>query len=221
MILKGDKIVCRGVLVLFLGTLAGAGNAQETDKRPGLFFREDWKEIPAEIPLSQRHVNNTELTLRLMGPGLDSLKKSHHDEPYDDPYYVWSGLCPGPWAVSLRRAGYNTNLSHQGRIVWRSKQSGFRKLHLVIKTADGTWLVSKEGDASSSDWRIREFNLADLTWYTFDRETICEMEPVSQPDLSIVEEIGFTDLMRGGGSDACSRLDWIEVYGYLVERDLP
>ena len=38
---------------------------------------------------------------------------------------------------------------------------------------------------------------------------------VTTPDLSRVEEIGFTDLMAGGGSAACSRLDWIEVYGRL------
>ena len=38
------------------------------------------------------------------------------------------------------------------------------------------------------------------------------------PDLSRVDEIGFTDLMHGGGSPACSRLDWIEVWGKAVPR---
>jgi hypothetical protein len=33
-----------------------------------------------------------------------------------------------------------------------------------------------------------------------------------------VDEIGFTDLMTGGASDACSRLDWIEVYGKSIDR---
>ena len=36
--------------------------------------------------------------------------------------------------------------------------------------------------------------------------------------LSNVEEIGFTDLMPGGKSSSCSRLDWIEVYGMPVAR---
>jgi hypothetical protein len=44
--------------VLFLFTIQ-LTNAQE-NYRPGLFFREDWKETPPEIPLSQNHVNNTE-----------------------------------------------------------------------------------------------------------------------------------------------------------------
>jgi hypothetical protein len=38
------------------------------------------------------------------------------------------------------------------------------------------------------------------------------------PDLSRVVEVGFTDLMRGGQSQACSRLDWIEVDGTAVKR---
>ena len=73
------------------------------------------------------------------------------------------------------------------------------------------------GDPASRDWRIREFNLQDLHWYTIDMNAITEMKPVEGPDLSSVEEIGFTDLMTGGKSNACSRLDWIEVYGYLVQ----
>jgi hypothetical protein len=41
---------------------------------------------------------------------------------------------------------------------------------------------------------------------------------VDNPDLSSVLEVGFTDLVTGGGSDACSRLDWIEVYGQRVKQ---
>jgi hypothetical protein len=57
--------------------------------RPGLFYREDWKETPAEIPLNQSHVENSALTVHLYGAGIDSLKKSHHEKPADDPYYGW------------------------------------------------------------------------------------------------------------------------------------
>ena len=49
-------------------------------------------------------------------------------------------------------------------------------------------------------------------------KTITETKPVADPDLSKVDEIGFTDLMAGGRSDACSRVDWIEVYGKPVKR---
>ena len=108
------------------------------------------------------------------------------------------------------------NLTGPSKIRWRSKQSGFRNLHVILKLSDGSWLVSRQGDGSSGDWRTMEFNISDLEWYSFDIQSITEMKRVINPDLSKVEEIGFTDLMPGGKSDACSRLDWIEVYAYLV-----
>ncbi len=42
---------------------------QENAYRPGLAFREDWKEIPAETPVNQKHVNHPDLILGLYGPG--------------------------------------------------------------------------------------------------------------------------------------------------------
>lgn len=186
--------------------------------RPALFFREDWKETAAATPVTQGHVLNKDLLLGLYGPGCDSIKKSHHEAPSDDPYYIWSGLCLGNWAVTLKNPGSYVDLSSFGKILWRSKQSGIRCLHVVLKLADGTWLVGSQGDCLSKDWRITEFNISDMNWYTLNIKSVIEVKPVSNPDLSKVDEIGFTDLMTGGASDACSRLDWIEVYGKPVKR---
>jgi hypothetical protein len=194
------------------------GIAQEKSYRPDLAFREDWKEIPAAWPVTQEHVNHPDLILGLHGPGLDSIKKSHHDKPSDDPYYIWSGLCTGNWAVTLMLNNHDVNLSENARIRWRSKQSGLRELHVVLKLSDGSWLVSKQSDPVSSDWRTWEFIIADLDWYSLNIKTVTDQKPVKNPDLSRVEKVGFSDLKAGGASVACSRLDWIEVYGYLAER---
>ena len=199
-------------------TVVAQNVATKNNYRPSMFFREDWKEIPAAIPVSQEHVLNSDLLLNLYGPGCDSIKKSHHETPGDDPYYIWSGLCLGNWAVTLKHKTSFVDLSSYSKIVWRSKQIGIRELHIVLKLADGTWLVSDQCDGASKDWRIREFNLADINWYRLDINSVVEGLPVTAPDLSKVDEIGFTDLMPGGGSDACSRLDWIEVYGKTVSR---
>ena len=53
---------------------------------------------------------------------------------------------------------------------------------------------------------------------SLDIETMTEKNWIENPDLTKVEEIGWTDLMKGGGSEACSRVDWIEVDGYAVSR---
>jgi hypothetical protein len=186
--------------------------------RPSLFFREDWKETPPATPVNQDHVANPRLVLGLYGGAVDSMRKSNHDQPIDDPFYVWSGLCQGNWALTLKDPGSYVDLSGFAKIKWRTKQSGFRCLRILLKLADGTWLVSDQCDCRSGDWRIREFNIADIKWYSLDIETITEKQPVDNPDLSKVDEIGFTDLMAGGSSPACSRVDWIEVYGKAVER---
>jgi hypothetical protein len=78
--------------------------------------------------------------------------------------------------------------------------------------------VSDQCDDVSVDWRIKEFNVADIRWYALDIETMVEQGAVEDPDLSKVDEVGVSDLMTGGGSVACSRLDWIEVYGRAVDR---
>ena len=186
--------------------------------RPSVFFREDWNEIPAATPVTQEHVSNRNLIMNRYGMGSDSIRKSHHDHPADDPYYIWSGLCLDNWVVTLMDAKNYVDLSVNAKILWRSKQSGFRKLHIILKLDDGKWLVSDQYDGQSSDWRIREFNLSDIHWHELDIATVTEGLPVEHPDLKRVSEIGFTDLMRGGQSKACSRLDWIEVYGKSVPR---
>jgi len=186
--------------------------------RPGLFFREDWKETPAETPATQQHVANGDLVLSLHGPGKTGIKKSHHDKPVDDPYYIWSGTAKGNWAVSLRHKDAFVDLTGMAKIRWRSKQAGFRQLRIVLKPAGGQWLVSEECDGPSNDWREREFNVSDIRWRRLNIETVVEGAWEPKPELGRVDEIGFTDLMAGGQSAACSRLDWIEVYGRPVKR---
>jgi hypothetical protein len=85
-----------------------------------------------------------------------------------------------------------------------------------LKLEGGAWLVSDQHDDESGEWRIREFAVSDLRWRALDIATLVEGRRAESPDLSRVVEVGFSDLMRGGRSQACSRLDWIEVYGRRV-----
>ncbi|HTM49962.1 MAG TPA: hypothetical protein VL285_14820 [Bryobacteraceae bacterium] len=183
---------------------------------PGLFFREDWKETPAQTPVTQAHVANPDLVLSLHGPGQAGLRKSHHDKPADDPYYIWTGTCPSNCALSLRHKSASVDLTGQARIRWRAKQTGFRELRLILKLAGGTWLIADQSDGPSADWRVREFNIPDLRWRQLDIAKITEGAWVDHPNLARVTEIGWTDLMVGGGTPASSRVDWIEVYGVAV-----
>ena len=214
--LKKVKVII--ISLVLAGGFSSNIRKAEAQDRPPLFFREDWKETPTATPVTQDHVVNKDLVLSLHGPGKEGIRKSHHDQPADDPYYIWSGVTEGNWAVSLRHATHNVDLSGQSRIRWRAKQAGLRFLRPIIKLANGTWLVADAYDDASADWREREFIIADLVWYRLDIDKVFEKRRVVAPDLSNVVEIGFTDLMVGGESDACSRLDWIEVWGKPVAR---
>lgn len=178
-----------------------------------LYFREDWKEIPFALPITDEHVANPALRLDLHGPGKLGVKKSHHAEIENDPYYVWSGRCEAPWAVSLEKVGSLVDLSSAEALVrWRSRQSGGRALHLLIKLPGQRWFISEQSDPGQ-EWHVHEFRPRDLTWRYFSVIKARAVEKVSQPDLTQVEEIGFTDQRARKSSPASSRLDWLEVYG--------
>ncbi|MBK6285777.1 MAG: hypothetical protein IPF54_26675 [Draconibacterium sp.] len=130
-----------------------------------------------------KHVNNPDLLVQLYGPGQDSLKKSNHPQPIDDPFYVWSGLCLGNWMVTLKHKTSNVDLTGFAKISWRSKQAGLRQLRITMKLADGTWLVSDQFDDATKDWRIREFNVQDITWYKLDAKSVVEIGPLQKLDL--------------------------------------
>ena len=194
---------------VWLSSIVYADN--KIGERPDLLFREDIVESPADFKMSQKHIAHPDLTLHLYGIGKSQLKKSHHPELLNDPYYIWSGLAQGNWLVMLEYKR-EFDLTGLAKVRWRARQSGFRQLHLVIELASGVMLVSDVSDGPSKDWRIKEFNIQDITWYELDSQIISEMDKVENVDLSKVKGVGFTDLMPGGTSWAASRLDWIEVY---------
>ena len=205
-------LTCYCALIFF------ASHSAQAQPR-GLFFREDWKEIAAALPVSQEHVSNSGIVLHLYGPASNQIKKSNHPEIKNDPYYIWSGECKANWAVGLRHRNNAVDLSGENaRIKIRSKQSGFRQLRIILKLGDGTWLVSDQAAVYTADWEEQEFRIPDIRWRKLDIERITEAAWADHPDLRDVDEIGFTDLMAGGGTPASSRLDWIEVWGTAVPR---
>ena len=206
------------VLSTLIAALPAMFAANSGPTRPGLLFREDWREIPAATPVTQEHVANPDLIMTRHGPGEAKIKKSHHDQPADDPFYIWSGEADSNWALSLRHRTMLIDLTGNAKISWRAKQSGFRQLRVILKLADGKWIVSDQFDGDAADWRVREFIIPDLRWRVLDIARVTEGKWESNPDLSRVEEIGFTDLMPGGRTAASSRVDWIEVHARGIPR---
>ena len=204
--------------LLFCFILLTSGLPACSQVRTQLFFREDWKEIEAALPVTQDHVVHTDLVLSLYGPGRGEIKKSNHPPIPNDPYYIWSGECKGNWAVALRHSKKLVDLSGERAAVrFRSRQSGFRELHIIVQLEDGTWLVGDQAVGYTQDWSETELLIRSVRWRRLSIEEVIEGAVIEKPDLTRVVEIGFTDLMRGGGTPASSRVDWIEVYGEAID----
>jgi hypothetical protein len=214
-------------------TLRGATDTP----RPPLFFREAWKKVPKETPITQQWVGNPNLELKLYGPGAGGSDSEHtlninYRGGLDDVAFIWSGMTEGNWALTLKEKNNYVDLSGPlTKIRWRVLESGFHLLRPVIKLADGTYLVGDHTDSVSVDWRVTEFALADVHWFKLDPKNVYEAPTldgssgyglVANPDLKRVDEVGFTDLTRGSGHGAggSSRVAWIEVYGYPVPRSV-
>ena len=211
----------RLLLLLAAASLGSAQTQSGKDTQPGrppLLWREDFQDTAAATPITQDHIRSQNLVLTLYGPGKAGMKKSHHDTPADDPFYVWDGTCEGNCAVTLREKSNLADLTGLARIRWRTKQSGFRRLHLILKLAGGGWLVSGPLEGASTDWRESEWPIADIQWRRLDIASLVEGAAVERPDLSRVDEIGWSTLMTGGGTPASSRVDWIAVYARAVPR---
>ena len=128
-------------------------------------------------------------------------------------------------AVTLRDRNNDVDLSGVATIKWRTRVSGFHCNRPILKLASGQWLVGdKCAQGPQTSWADQEIQLVDVRWRNLNIDEVVEARDgywVPYPDLSRVEEIGFTDLMRGAGhgSGGGTRLDWIEVTGRPVPRE--
>jgi hypothetical protein len=142
-----------------------------------------------------------------------------------DPPNLWTGVCQGPVAATLRHKSKLVDLSGLARIRWVTRTSGFHVVRPLVKLANGTWLVGDyaEGSASSNSTLFleSEFALANVRWLALDITRIVTRGTwVEKPDLSRVDEVGFADLTPGSGHGwgGFVNVGRIEVYGAGVVR---
>jgi hypothetical protein len=126
------------------------------------------------------------------------------------------------------------DLTRDGRVRFKTRNSGYRFVHVVIRTSDGDYYVSEQGAGESTAWIETDFILSNLTWRNLlmtdtptnasnrrsPDPTRIPIVPTSRatPDLMRVAEIGFSDLMSGGWIPATSRVQAFEVWGKSTPR---
>jgi hypothetical protein len=195
--------------------------------RPPLFFRLDWTQPAAapEHPLTQDGVGNSNLELKLYGlDGKDMQILGNAQEPINNPVHLWTGVCTSPCGLGLRDKNNYVDLTGLAKIRWYTRVAGFHLVRPIVKLADGTWLVGDRADGSTLDWIASEFYVSEVHWRKLDSDRMVTSSGgpdwVEKPDLSKVDEVGFTDLMPGSGhgTGGWIQLGGIEVYGKPVPR---
>jgi hypothetical protein len=146
---------------------------------------------------------------------------------------VWTGTAEsGPFALTFRNKNNYVDLTGLASIRWFTKTSGFHVVRPVVKLANGTMLVGDAAFSSVTKLTVSEFSLGTVRWIKLDPEKIVTLNSgreaanpngdiwAPNPDLSKVDEIGFTDLMPGSGhgTGGWIQLGGIEVYGKPVPR---
>ena len=232
-------LICPAIVCIAFGQQSGQESAAQSPERKltpeqirlgerlplpraPLFFREEWKTVKAEQGATQDIVSNPNLDLKLYGASGKELQTLGKVGDETNPAHLWTGLCTTPCGAALRDRNRYVDLTGAAKIRWLTKVSGLHKVHPMVKLADGTWLVGSHADGSTADWLEGEFLISEMRWLKLDPEKmLTHGNWVEHPDLSKVDEVGFTDLMpsSGHGPGGWSDVAWIEVYGKTVKRD--
>jgi hypothetical protein len=229
------------------GLLAGVGPAalaQQEDHgafflehdalTPPLLFREAWQQPPHDGPLNDENrritpaaLTNPDLELNLYGHDAQGIQVTSHNGIPD----LWNGFTTSPVALTLKHKDAYMDLTGLTRMRWRTRTENLHVLHPVVKLADGTLLVGSQTFESpqrrmigsqgfTGNFVVSEVTFDDQRWFELDPETVVVKLEVNDPDLSRVDEIGYVDLMPGGGhgTAGCTNVSWIEVYATARRR---
>jgi hypothetical protein len=213
---------------------AGAFFLEHDAVTPALLFREVWQQPPHDGPLNDENrritpdaLTNPDLELQLYGADADNIQVTSHNGIPD----LWNGFTTSPVALTLKHKHAYLDLTGLTRMRWRTRTENLHVLHPVVKLADGTLLVGSQRFESpqrrmigehgfTGNFVVSEVTFDDQRWFELDPETVVVKLEVNSPDLSRVDEIGYVDLMPGGGhgTAGCTNVSWIEVYATARER---
>ena len=197
---------------------AGRGGRGAQAQPATLVFKETWKDFSGNVPLTQAFVLNPDLQLNMYGAGKEDFNITNEGNVP----HIWTGLCASSCALTLSHKESFVDLTGKAKIRWFTKTSGFHEIRLVLKLADGTWLIGDHVDANTFDYHESEFFLAEVRWLKLDMPKVqTKGTLLDKADLSKVDAIGFADLTPGSGhgTGGYSDVAWIEVYGKAVKRE--
>ncbi len=210
--------------VMALGIAVSAFAQEPVTARPPLLFREEWAQPPYTGKLNdenrrvtQAAVTNPNLELKLYGAGARDIGVYVHEGRHD----VWNGMSTSPVALTLRDKGNYVDLTGLARLRWITRTGALHVLHPVVKLADGQFLAGSHTISTDGEYLENEVAFGGMHWFKLDPAKVTTTVEVKNPDLSRVDEIGFVDLMPGGGHGNAGwvNVSVVELYAKAVPRE--
>jgi len=129
-------------------------------------------------------------------------------------------MAPSPAAVTLRDKTSYFDLTGLARLRWITRTNALHALHPVLRLADGTLIAGSHVDSNEGEFLQSEIAFDNQRWFKLDPEKVVTGIEVNNPDFSRVDEIGYADLMPGGGHGIAgsSNMSVIELYAKAVPR---
>ena len=201
---------------------------------PPMLWKEVWKQVlsgPVPDHVTRRvvpaSVTNPNLELKLYGEHAYAVQVIVNHEGRQD---LWTGMSPAPVAMLLRDKRNFVDLTGLARLRAIVRTDSLHVLFPAIKLANGTLAVGSREISTDGDFLMTEVGFVGQIWRRLDPMTVTTSNEASKgsdsiilanPDLSRVDEVGFVELMPGGGAGTpggWTNVSTVELYAKPVPR---
>jgi len=206
----------------FVG-VSSVGAQEAQTARPGLLFKEEWKQPPYTGQLNDENrrvtpaaVTNANLELKVYGEQSREIGVYNHESRMD----LWTGMANSPVAILLRSKTGAFDLTGLARLRAIVRTGNLHVLHPALKLADGTLVAGSRTINTEGEFLATEVAFNNQRWYKVDPVKLTTTTEVKAPDLSKVDEVGFIDLAPAGGhgSAGWANISTFELYAKSAAR---
>jgi hypothetical protein len=148
--------------------------------------------------LTQAAVTTPDVDLQLYGDGRNIIVATGSGPNLPRTFF---GLCQGPCGFTLRDRRRSFDLRGRARMTFTTIVSGFHRVRPLIKLADGTLLIGDQAEGSVADYHQYTISFSECRWLRLDPVRGVTLGTwVPSPDLSLVDEVGYFDVIPGSGA---------------------
>ena len=227
------SITTRQLIILTItlfATLLSLSTQSIAQERPALLFQETWQQAESALgsPTSPHAsanpyylagpdaLTNPALELHLYGFKAQDITVYEHEGRID----LWTGLAGSPVAIMLKSTDNYLDLSGLARLRAIVRTNNLHALHPVIKLADGTLAVGSQSIQTGGVFISVEVAFDNQDWFMLDPNEVVVGSAIAEPDLSLIDEVGFANLSSGGGhgNAGWSNVSNVELYANAVPR---